>query len=98
MAIIHATSHDARIYVSRAGDASLTLVAASSYFDPIPLAEIASRADAYVGGRSRRSREIMDGRVRDVLFFDVALEVCEIVARSSQIEEAKQIEQCDQDA
>ena len=53
----------------------------------------------------------MDARARDVLFFDVALEVCEIVARSSQIEltkqtrssqieEAKQIEQHqhDQDA
>ena len=57
-----------------------SLIAASSYFDPIPLPEIVSRADAHVGGASRRSGEIIEGRVRDVMFFDAALEVSEIVA------------------
>ncbi len=79
VAIIHASSHDARIYVSSAGDARPTLIAASSYFDPISLPEIASRADAHVGGRSAEMQspaaEILDGRVRDVMYFDVALEV-----------------------
>ena len=79
VAIIHATSHDARIYVSRAGDAKPNLIAESSYFDPIPLPEIVSRADAHVGGRSAEMQspaaEILDGRVRDVMYFDVALEV-----------------------